>query len=117
MRKGKPRKRERRQQLVNDIKSIDTSKMCVKEIWNLPLEGMDMFHDYRTFWAFLEKYNVPHKKNNNTLIKLQQLDTSSMTFKQIHAQVGGSETALSQITLKYKIPYRKRVREKGSPPS
>ncbi|MGU4699166.1 hypothetical protein K6L09_21085 [Burkholderia cepacia] len=117
MRKGKPRKREKRQQLVNDLKSIDTSKMCVKEIWNLPLEGMDMFHNYKTFWFFLQRFDIPHKKKHDTIIKLQQLDTSSMTFKEIHSQVGTSKTALQKITLKYNIQYRKRVREKGSPPS
>ncbi len=55
------------EELIEALKSIDTSKMSVNEIWNLPLEGMDMFQEYNTFWAFLKKSNIPYKKKHDTI--------------------------------------------------
>lgn len=107
MRKGQIRKKDRRLQLVDKLRSIDTSQMSIKEIWSLPFEGMNMFHDYRAFWAFLQKFNIPYK-TSDSLVKLQSLDTKSMEFDEIHAIIGGPKHALRKVALKHNIPYKDR---------
>lgn len=111
MRKKKTLKRDRRLQLVNKLRSLDTSAMSIKEIWNLPLEGMDMFHDYKTFWCFLQKFNIQYKKNE-VQAKIKDLDTSSMTMNEIYSIVGGKKKSLVNLLCEKKIPYKRVIYRK-----
>ncbi|WP_143279571.1 hypothetical protein [Burkholderia cenocepacia] len=48
--------------LAVKVKKFDTSGMSIKQIQELPIEGVNEFRSYSAIYNFIEKNNIPHKK-------------------------------------------------------
>ncbi|KAB0640677.1 hypothetical protein F7R25_04050 [Burkholderia stagnalis] len=113
VRKTYARRVNKTQATLNHLRSIDTRKMSIKDIWRLDV--MKNYQSYETVRQLLRSNNIPYGRKlafaDEVKNKLNDLDTASMTFKEIHELVGGPEARLRIVIQSNKIPYRKLKRK------
>lgn len=56
-----------RDELVKQIKDINTARMTIKEIWALPIDEMNKFRSFGAIYRFLTRNNIPFKKIRSSL--------------------------------------------------
>ncbi|WP_156668999.1 hypothetical protein [Ralstonia insidiosa] len=101
------RRKAIRPTLIEAIKKFDTAHLSLKEIQQLPIDGLaDLPHFY--LGQILRKNSIPHGFNIEE--KLSQIDTAQYTVKELSKMTGYAITYTRTIIYNNKIPYKSGIK-------